>query len=152
MAAPPPGAPMQQPPPGMGPPGAPGAPPPLPPPLGADLAIGGAPSAGGDLGVLGSGGSSGAEGSSGGGGGFWSWFSGGEDKVWGGGRISLYTTVCCVACAQIPKCITSNRPRQTPLPFAVQAKVASPSSSEPHTFSEDKFAPPPMPEGFKSGH
>lgn len=85
MAAPPPGAPMQQPPPGMPPP-APGAPAPLPPPLGADLAINAAGSSGGggELGVGGSGQPTGADGASSsgsGGGGFWSWITGGEDKV-----------------------------------------------------------------------
>lgn len=35
-------------------------------------------------------------------------------------------------------------------PFNPQNKVATPSSSEVHTFSDDKFAPPPMPDGFKS--
>ncbi|KIY95069.1 import inner membrane translocasesubunit Tim17 [Monoraphidium neglectum] len=112
MAAPPPGAPMQQPP-GM-PPGAPGVPPPLPPSLGPEAVLSPAAAPGGELAGAGIGGGAapggGDAGSSGGGGGFWSWLSGGEDK----------------------------------------SKVASPSSSEPHTFSDDKFAPPPMPEGFKS--
>jgi hypothetical protein len=83
MAAPPPGAPMQQPP-GM-PPGAPGVPPPLPPSLGPEAVLSPAAAPGGELAGAGIGGGAapggGDAGSSGGGGGFWSWLSGGEDKV-----------------------------------------------------------------------
>ncbi|GBF93449.1 mitochondrial import inner membrane translocase subunit-like [Raphidocelis subcapitata] len=103
MAAPPPGAPMQQPP-GV-PLGAPGMPPPLPPPLGAEQ---GAVMLGGDAAPGVGGGATGSESSSGGG--WWSWLSG-ED----------------------------------------QNKVASPSSSQTQTFTEESgFAPPPMPDSFKS--
>lgn len=105
MAAPPPGAPIQQPP-GM-PPGAPGVPPPLPASLGPDIPIS---PAGGEAGAA-STAAGGEGGNSSSGGGLWSWLTGGEEK----------------------------------------SQVASPSSSEPQTFAEEKFAPPPMPESFK-GH
>ena len=43
-----------------------------------------------------------------------------------------------------------NARRCPPYRPRAQGKVASPSSSEPQTFAEEKFAPPPMPESFKS--
>lgn len=89
MAAPPPGAPMQQPP-GM-PPAAPGVPPPLPPSLGPEVNLSAAPGAdlAGGASSGGGGAAGGVEGGSSGGGGIWSWLTGGEDKVrvwgvWGG--------------------------------------------------------------------
>jgi hypothetical protein len=84
MAAPPPGAPVQQPPPGMPMPGPGAPPPPLPPQLGGDLALGAAgDAAAGPSAAVG--GATGAD-SSGSGSGFWSWLTGGEAQVHGSGH------------------------------------------------------------------
>ena len=44
---------------------------------------------------------------------------------------------------------TRNPPTPPPLALS-QDKVASPSSSDPHTYHEESFKPPPMPDSFKS--
>jgi len=86
----------------------------------------------------------------------WRWWSGGLVGSWGVGMTAnsehntvraapsplvLYTLI--IISPLLPHAHTLNLP--TP-----QNKVASPNSSEPQTFAEEKFAPPPMPEGFKS--